>query len=108
VDEEEAMALMQELPDWEFQAFVALDRHLTKATEARLQQTRGEIDVLRHAARLHERAQELDPTMDKNATLEEAIEVLRRHGEPLGISEEVLEMVIEVPPDEELRWREED
>jgi hypothetical protein len=105
VDEEKAMALMEGLSDWEFQAFVALNRHLMKAMKAVMEQVHGEMALLREIDRLYERAQELDPTMPKDATLGEAVEVLRRHGEPLRISEEVLEMVLVIPPE---GWREEE
>ena len=49
------------------------------------------------------RARELDPAFKArgdDVTTGEAVEVLRRHGEPLGISDEVLEMMIEVPREE--------
>jgi hypothetical protein len=42
-------------------------------------------------------ARELDPSLEEGATLGEAIVVLKRHGEPLGISDEVLEMTVEIP-----------
>jgi hypothetical protein len=43
------------------------------------------------------RARELDPSLRNEATLGEAIMVLKRDGESIGVSEEVLEMVVEVP-----------
>ena len=46
------------------------------------------------------RARELDPAFKARGdgvSTGEAAEVLRRQGEPLGISDEVLETIIEVP-----------
>ncbi len=40
---------------------------------------------------------ELDPTLDPDMPLEEAVAALKRHGETAGISDEVLEMEMEVP-----------
>jgi hypothetical protein len=51
-------------------------------------------------ARLIERARELDPSLGENATTGEAVAVLRQHGVPLGISDEVLEVIIWVPREE--------
>jgi hypothetical protein len=39
----------------------------------------------------------LEPSLGADATLSEAIMVLKRHGEPLGISDEVLEIALEMP-----------
>jgi hypothetical protein len=46
---------------------------------------------------IHHRAQELNLSLPENLTTAQAVEVLRRHGEPLGISEEVLDMEVEIP-----------
>ena len=41
--------------------------------------------------------EQLEPSLRDNATVAEDVAVLRRHGEPLGVSDEVLEMIEEVP-----------
>jgi hypothetical protein len=92
----ELMEAVSDLPDpWEFQAVVALSRHHKEAIEARIEQMRGGTDLIRDMMRLHERAWELEPALPKDCTFGEAVKVLKKHGVPLGISEEVLEMVLD-------------
>jgi hypothetical protein len=67
------------------------------AFSASMEKQRGEMDLLRQAQRIVDRARELDPTLDPDMPLEEAVAALKRHGETAGISDEVLEMEMEVP-----------
>src|SRR5829696_2742195 len=82
-------AQMEQLPPFDFQAIVALTKHLKKATEAVIEQAEGEIGLFRQLQALHERARKFDPTLPAEATMGEAVAVLKRHGEPVGISDEV-------------------
>jgi hypothetical protein len=70
---------------------------LIVAGKASASEHQGWADLHRHMVRLHERARELDLSLGDDATTGEAVAVLRRHGEPLGISDEVLEMAVEMP-----------
>ena len=78
----------------------SLNDFLVDAHEALARELQGETDLYRQLARLVDRARELDPSLRDDVTMGEAVEVLRRHGEPLGISDEVLEMIIWVPREE--------
>jgi hypothetical protein len=62
-----------------------------------MRESQGWADLHRHLATFIVRARELYPTLRAGATLGEAIVVLKRHGEPLGISDEVLEIALEMP-----------
>ena len=69
-----------------------------EAYDARIRESQGWAGLQRHLAGLILRARELDPSLRAGATLSARILVtLRRHGEPLGISDEVLEIAIEMP-----------
>ena len=76
---------------------VGVSRFFAEAYDARIRESQGWADLDRQLAALILRARELDPSLRAGATLGEAIAVLKRHGEPAGISDEVLEMVVEVP-----------
>jgi hypothetical protein len=93
----ELMEAVSDLPDpWEFQAVVALSRHHKEAIEARIEQMRGGTDLIRDMMRLIERAWELEPSLPSGVTLGEAAAALKKHGVPLGISEEVFGMLMDV------------
>jgi hypothetical protein len=76
---------------------VGLSRFFAEAYDARMRESEGWADLQRHLAGLIVRARELEPSLRAGASLSEAIVVLKRHGEPLGISDEVLEIAIEMP-----------
>ncbi len=57
----------------------------------------GMVALLRQAAAVITRAQELEPGIGDRATLGEAVAVLSRHGVNPGISPELAEMVVRVP-----------
>ena len=76
---------------------------LAEAYEAERREHQGWVDFHKQMLSIIRRAQELDPAFKargNKVTTGEAVEVLRRHGEPLGISDEVLEMIIWVPREE--------
>jgi hypothetical protein len=90
------------LPEWDFTAIVAIIRRLRDAFGAALDQAVGERDLLKQGYSVFARAQELDPEFAARGdavTMEEAIAVLEAHGVRPGISDEVLEMTVEVRPD---------
>jgi hypothetical protein len=88
---------MESLPASDRRVLVGVSRFFAEAYDARMRESPGWADLHRHLAALILRARELDPSLRAGATLGEAIVVLKRHGEPLGISEEVLEMIVDVP-----------
>jgi hypothetical protein len=86
---------MKELPEWDQTFIVAFNRRLAEAYDAKIERDEGVTNLLRDVGRIYARAKELDPSLaaeGESFTLGEAVEVLKRHGEPLGVSEEVLEM----------------
>jgi hypothetical protein len=98
-DLEDIIAAMESLPASDRRVLVEVSRFFAEAYDARIRESQGWADLHRKLAALILRARELDPSLRAGATLTlgEAIEVLKRHGEPLGISDEVLEMVAEMP-----------
>src|SRR3712207_4907039 len=97
-DLEDLIAAMESLPASDGRVLVNLSRFFAEAYDARMRESRGWAeDLHRELAALIVRARELDPSLRAGATLGEAIVVLKRHGEPLGISDEVLEIALEMP-----------
>jgi hypothetical protein len=94
---EEVIVAMESLPSSDRSVLVSLSRFFAEAYDARIRKSEGWADLQRHLAALIVRARELEPSLRAGASLGEAIVVLKRHGEPLGISNEVLEIVIEMP-----------
>src|SRR5918997_4417567 len=94
---EDVIVAMEPLPASDRRVLVDVSRFFAEAYDARMREGAGWVDLQRHLAGLIVRARELDPSLGAGATLGEAIVVLKRHGEPLGISDEVLEMTIEMP-----------
>src|SRR5215204_2310314 len=64
-------AQLEQLPPFDFQAIIALTKHLKKATEAVIEEAEGEIGLFRQLQALHDRARKLDPTLPAEATLQE-------------------------------------
>ena len=62
-----------------------------------MRESEGWAGLQRHLAGLFVRARELEPSLRSGASLSVAIVVLKRHGEPLGISDEVLEIALKMP-----------
>jgi hypothetical protein len=91
--EEEMVKRLSALPDWDFQAVVAINKRLMEATQARVDKHEGETALLKQALGIVTRARRFDPTLPKDATIGQAIAVLSDHGQPLGISDEALEEV---------------
>ena len=96
-DLENIIAAIESLPASDRHVLVGISRFFAEAYDARIRESQGWVGLHRQLAGLIVRARELDPSLGEGATLGEAIVVLKRHGEPLGISDEVLEMAIEMP-----------
>jgi hypothetical protein len=94
---EDVIFAMESLPASDRRVLVSVSKFFAEAYDARIRESEGWAGLQRHLAALILRARELDPTLRAGATLGEAIVVLKRHGEPLGISDEVLEVVFEMP-----------
>jgi hypothetical protein len=94
---EDVIAAMEALPASDQRVLVGVSRFFAEAYDARIRESEGWAGLQRHLAALILRARELEPSLRAGATLGEAIVVLKRHGEPLGISDEVLEIVFEMP-----------
>lgn len=62
----------------------------------------GMAALMHQAAGVIARAQELESDLGEDTTVEEAIAVLRRHGELSGLSPELADMVVEVPTTAEI------
>jgi hypothetical protein len=93
----DVIAAMESLPASDRRVLVDVSRSFAEAYDARIRESEGWAGLQRHLAALILRARELDPSLRAGATLGEALVVLKRHGEPLGISDEVLEIVFEMP-----------
>ena len=96
-DPERVIAEMESLPASDRRVLVDVSRFFAEAYDARIRESEGWAGLQRHLAALILRARELDPSLRAGATLGEAVVVLKRHGEPLGISDEVVEIAVEMP-----------
>ena len=96
-DLEDVIAAMESLSSSDRRVLIGISRFFAEAYDARIRESQGWVDLQRQLAGLIVRARELDPSLGAGATLGEAIVVLKRHGEPLGISDEVLEIAVEMP-----------
>jgi hypothetical protein len=94
---EDVIVAMESLPASDRRVLVDVSRFFAEAYDARIRESEGWAGLQRHLAALILRARELDPSLRAGATLGEAIVVLKRHGEPLGISDEVLEIAVQMP-----------
>ena len=94
---EEVIVAMESLPASDRRVLVGLSRFFAEAYDARIRESQGWAELHRKLAALIVRARELDPTLRAGASLGEAIVVLKRHSEPLGISDEVIEIADEMP-----------
>src|SRR5215211_7129361 len=94
---EDLIVGMESLPSFDRHVLVGLSKFFAEAYDARIRESEGWADLQRHLAALIVRARELDPSLRAGATLGEAVVVLKRHGEPLGISDEVLEIAFDMP-----------
>jgi hypothetical protein len=94
---EDVIVAMESLPSSDRYVLVGLSRFFAEAYDARMRESEGWAGLQRHLAGLIVRARELDPSLRAGASLREALVVLKRHGEPLGISDEVLEIALEMP-----------
>ena len=94
---EDVIVAMESLPASDRRVLVSVSKFFAEAYDARIRESEGWAGLQRHLAALIVRSRELDPSLRAGATLGEAIVVLKRHGEPLGISDEVLEVVFEMP-----------
>ncbi len=94
---EDLIVAMESLPASDRRVLVDVSTFFAEAYDARIRQSQGWAGLQHHLAGLILRARELAPSLRAGATLGEALVILRRHGEPLGISDEVLEIAIEMP-----------
>jgi hypothetical protein len=94
---EDVIAAMESLPSSDRHVLVGLSRFFAEAYDARMRESEGWAGLQVHLAALIVRARELEPSLRVGASLSEALVVLKRRGEPLGISDEVLEIALEMP-----------
>ena len=94
---EDVIVAMESLPASERRVLVEVSTFFAEAYDARIRESQGWAGLQRHLAALILRARELEPSVRAGATLSEALVVLKRHGEPLGISDEVLEIALQMP-----------
>ena len=94
---EDVIVAIESLPSSDRHVLVDLSRYFAEAYDARMREGAGWAGLQRLLAALIVRARELEPSLRDGSSLSEAIVVLKRHGEPLGISDEVLEIAIEMP-----------
>jgi hypothetical protein len=59
-------------------------------------ETQGRLALTEHVRRIYERARQFDHSVTEEATVQRVVEVLRAHGQPAGISDEVLELLAEM------------
>ena len=85
-----------ELPEWDRRVVLFINKRLAEATRARVAETQGRIALTSEVERLFERARLIDPTLTLDDPVARAMEVLRQAGEPVGISDEVLELLVEM------------
>ncbi len=100
---EDLVAALEPLPLGEANTILALNKLFVEAYDAAREENQGWISLFRQEGEIFRRAQELDPAFaarGASVTLGEAVAVLKRHGQPVGISDEVLEMIVEVPTEE--------
>jgi hypothetical protein len=101
-DPEDVGARIGALPTSEGQVLMGLASLFQEAYDAQIQEHRGWADLHRQMLVIFQRAGELEPEFAARvrrdeATTGEAVAILKRHGEPPGVSDEVLEMLVEVP-----------
>jgi hypothetical protein len=94
--DEDLLDRIMELPEWDQRAVLSINKRLLEATRARVDETRGRVALTDHVRRVFERARRFDPSLTEEDTVQRAVEVLRAHGEPVGISDEVLELLVEM------------
>jgi hypothetical protein len=97
---EDVVRAIEPLAASEQRMLFGINNLLREAYQASANVHQGWADLHFQMARLIERARALEPSLGEDATTGEAVAVLRRHGEPLGISDEVLEMIVWVPYEE--------
>jgi hypothetical protein len=92
------------LPQKDQEMLLALIQHFRDARAAMIAEAQGEIGLFEQLQRVLVRAQALDPAFaarGDNVTVGEAVAILKRYGEPVGVSDEVLEMMIEEAREDE-------
>jgi hypothetical protein len=93
---EDLLDRIMELPEWDRRVVLFINKRLAEATRARVAETQGRIALTSEVERLFERARLIDPTLTLDDPVARAMEVLRQAGEPVGISDEVLELLVEM------------
>jgi len=97
--EDRMLERLEALPEWDRDAIVALTQHFKRASEASIDRAQGEIDLMQQMLALHAKAAAIDPDYPRDATAGETVAFLRERGVAPGISDEVLEMLVEIPPE---------
>ena len=95
-DLEDVIAAMESLPAADRRVLVGVSRFFAEAYDAQMRESQGWADLHRHLAALIVRGGEFDPSLRAGETWGEAIVVLKRQGEPFGISDEFLEIALEM------------
>jgi hypothetical protein len=90
MDPERVMPLMACVSPNESDRLIVILERFVAATDAQLQQAEGYRDLARQLLGLIKRARQLEPGLPEELSLGAAVKVLRRHGEPVGLSDEVL------------------
>jgi hypothetical protein len=92
----------RDLPQWDKDALANLMQQLEDAFTAKIERGQGELDLMKQVQGIFAQARAVDPDFaarGDDVNLAEAVEVLEGHGISPGISEEVMEMEVEVPKD---------
>ena len=97
--EDRLLERLEALPEWDRDAVLALNKHFMEAFEAAIDRNRGEMDLMKQMLAIHAKAVAIDPDYPRDATAGETVDFLRARGVPVGISDEVLEMLVEIPPE---------
>jgi hypothetical protein len=97
---DEFVKMFSPLPQRDKDMCLAIVKHIEEAFAAMTEEAKAMKGLCTTVVAVFVRAEELDPSLPEDATLGDAIQVLERHGETAGISQEVLEMAVEIPPEE--------
>jgi hypothetical protein len=96
-EQAELQSRLEQLPQKELRFVVAFGKRVDEAFRAAIEVQQGQMALYRDVLRIDERVRRLDPSLPENAPIWQSAEVLRRHGDTLGISEEVMDMEVELP-----------
>jgi hypothetical protein len=96
---------IDELSEEENARLTAVFAEVEKAYARRIRESEAVVDMSERMQAVFERAVELDDSLGKGSTLEDAVRVLREHGERVPFTEEEMHVEIAVPAGlEEADW----